>query len=97
MVSQMAQAANYPHVTALIYDEDTLDVNGVRFYREGHQDEVLLQPVDDARAPRLRCSNCHFERGYTFWYKRIGFEERQIMHCPGCGFKILGVIGHERD
>lgn len=56
-------------------------------------DEVLLQPMSDARAPRLRCSNCHYERGYTFWYKRIDFQDRQINFCPGCGFKILGVAG----
>lgn len=54
-------------------------------------DEVLLQPMSDARAPRLRCSNCHFERSYTFWYKRIDFKDRQINFCPGCGYKILGV------
>jgi len=55
--------------------------------------EVLLQPMDGNRAPRLRCSNCHFNRGYTFWYKRIDFQDRQINFCPGCGFKILGVAG----
>jgi hypothetical protein len=85
-----------PHVTATILDENTLSVNGTTFKRQSG-DEVLLQPVDDARAPRLRCSNCHFERGYTFWYKRIGFKDRQISFCPGCGFKIMGVVNHGRD
>lgn len=81
-----------PHVTATLVDENTLDVNGVMFQRRPEEYEVLLQPMDDALAPRLSCSNCHFERGYTFWYKRIGFKDRQIMHCPGCGYKILGVV-----
>ena len=54
-------------------------------------DEVLLKPTTEAVAPRLRCSNCGFERQYTFWYRRLDFMERQINYCPGCGYRIAGV------
>lgn len=91
MTQAMAARAGNPHVTATLVDEDTLSVNGTIFVRKSTE-EVLLQPTTDERAPRLRCSNCHFERGYTFWYKRIDFQDRQIKHCPGCGYRILGVV-----
>lgn len=80
-------------VNAVLVDENTLEVNGVTFIRKSH-DEVLLQPTTKGQAPRLKCSNCDFERGYTFWYHHIGFEGRQIAHCPGCGLRIMGVVGN---
>ena len=54
-------------------------------------DEVLLKPTTEAVAPKLRCSNCGFERQYTFWYRRLYFMGRQINYCPGCGYRIAGV------
>lgn len=53
---------------------------------------ALLQPTSKAVAPRLRCSNCHFERQYTFWYSKLGFQDRVINFCPGCGHPIFGVV-----
>ena len=88
------QLEDRPHVTAIIIDENTLEVTGVQFVRKRDDDEVLLQPTNGAIAPRLRCSGCGFERSYTFWYKRLHFQERQLNFCPGCGHPILGVIGH---
>lgn len=87
-----AQVAD-SHVTAKLVDENTLDVNGVLFHRRP-EDEVLLQPTTKAVAPRLRCSNCGFERQYAFWYRHLDYEGRQVDYCPGCGLRILGVIGH---
>ena len=34
-------------------------------YETADADEVLLQPTTNGAAPRLRCSDCHFERQYT--------------------------------
>lgn len=59
-----------------------------------NEDEVLLRPMTNAIAPKLRCSNCGFERAYYYWYKRLGYQERCVNFCPGCGFKVAGVIGH---
>ena len=80
---------------AVFVDGDTVYVDGEVCRRDHAGEEVLLQPMTDAKAPRLRCSNCGFERGYTFWYKRIGFVGRLISYCPGCGYKIMGVVSHE--
>ena len=92
MQAMAARAANYSSVTATIYDEDTLDVNGIRYVREGQQrEEVLLQPTTKAVAPRLRCSNCHFERQYTYWYQHLDYVGRIVNYCPGCGHKVMGV------
>lgn len=57
-------------------------------------DEALLRPTTKAVAPKLRCSNCGFERAYYYWYKKLGFLERCVNYCPGCGYRIAGVIGH---
>ena len=54
-------------------------------------DEVLLRPTTNAVAPKLRCSNCGFERAYYYWYKKLGFLERCVNYCPGCGYRIAGV------
>ena len=79
---------------AVYVDENTIYADGETFYKKV-TDEVLLQPTSKAVAPRLKCSNCGFERQYTFWYRKLHFLERQINCCPGCGFKIYGVVGHE--
>ena len=60
-------------------------------------DEVLLQPTTKAVAPRLRCSNCGFERQYTFWYRKLDYLDRQISYCPGCGHPVAGVVGKHGD
>ena len=44
-------------------------------------------------APRLRCTNCGYERNYHYWYKGSGFTERIVGYCPGCGYHILGTLG----
>ncbi len=64
--------------------------------RELTDEEVLLQPTTEAVAPTLKCSNCGYTRCYTFWYKKLHFEERNVDFCPGCGFPICGVVtsGH---
>lgn len=54
-------------------------------------DEVLLRPTTNAVAPKLRCSNCGFERAYYYWYKKLDFLERCVNCCPGCGYRIAGV------
>ena len=84
-----------PIVTATVEDEYTLIADGAKYIREDYEQEVLLQPVNDAVAPRLRCSNCHFTRQYTYWYRKLGFIDRTVNYCPGCGYKILGVVGRE--
>ena len=89
----MGQLGGSPHVTAKLVDENTLDVNGVLFHRR-LEDEVLLQPTTKAVAPRLKCSNCGFERQYTFWYRHLDYEGRQVDYCPGCGLRIMGVAKH---
>lgn len=81
------------HVTATIVNENTLSVNGTLFVRK-RDDEVLLQPMQDTVAPKLRCSNCHYERAYYYWYKALHYQERVVDFCPGCGHPILGVVGH---
>lgn len=80
---------------AVYVDKDTLYADGEVFRRDHAGEEVLLQPTTKAVAPRLKCSNCGFERQYTFWYRKLDFQERQINCCPGCGYKIMGVVGHE--
>ncbi len=86
------------HVTAELVDENTLSVDGVLFHRRP-DDEVLLRPIYSLSAgastltPDLQCSNCGYRAHYFNWYHRTGFVERYVKHCPGCGFKILGVIG----
>lgn len=64
-------------------------------YETADADEVLLQPTTNGAAPRLRCSNCHFERQYTYWYAKLGYKARIVNYCPRCGFHIAGVIGTE--
>ncbi len=93
MILAMAAQADSGHVTALLVDENTLSVNGTLFVRKRADEEVLLQPMNDAVAPRLRCNNCHFTRQYTYWYRKLGFIDRAVNYCPGCGYKILGVVG----
>ena len=85
-----------PHVNAEILDKDTLSVNGTLFVRKSG-DEVLLQPMNKAVAPRLRCSNCGFNRQYTYWYSRLDFKDRIVNFCPSCGLKVAGAIGTEVD
>lgn len=55
------------------------------------EDEALLRPTTNGVAPKLCCSNCGFERAYYYWYKRLGFLERCVNYCPGCGYRIAGV------
>ncbi|WP_405736116.1 hypothetical protein [Bifidobacterium sp.] len=90
----MAARVDSAHVTATLLDENTMSVNGTVFVRQA-EDEVLLRPASDAVAPRLRCSNCGFERQYTFWYQRLGYQGRVVSFCPGCGLRIAGVVGTE--
>ena len=87
-----------PHVTAEIVDENTLEVEGVRFVRED-DDEVLLRPIfglgdgGSTLSPKIQCSSCGYTAGYWHWYNLLGFKKRYVKHCPGCGLKIAGVIG----
>lgn len=83
-------------IVARLVDENTLDFNGTLFVRKsgGRSDEeVLLMPMDNTMAPRLRCTNCGYERNYHYWYKGAGFTERIVGYCPGCGYHILGTLG----
>ena len=57
--------------------------------------EVMLKPASEAVAPMLRCSNCGYTRAYTYYYRKLGFQQREVDFCPGCGFPIGGVWGHE--
>ena len=84
---------------AVYVDKDTIVryADGEVFHRDHSEEEVLLQPTSKAVAPRLRCSNCGFERQYTFWYRKLHYLERQINYCPGCGLKILGVVANDDD
>lgn len=56
------------------------------------QEAVTLEPMQDTIAPRLRCSNCHYERAYYYWYKSLHFKDRVVNFCPGCGHPVLGVV-----
>ena len=87
----MEARADSGHVTALLVDENTLSVNGTLFVRKRADEEVLLQPMNDTVAPKLRCSNCHYERAYYYWYNALHYKERVVNYCPGCGHPILGV------
>lgn len=86
------------HVTAELVDENTLSVDGVLFHRRP-DDEVLLRPIYSLSAgassltPLLQCSNCGYKSQYFSVYHLTGFKQRIMKHCPGCGFKILGVAG----
>ena len=64
-------------------------------YETAEADEVLLQMTTNGAAPRLRCSNCGFERQYTYWYAKLEFRARIVNYCPSCGFRIAGVIRTE--
>lgn len=92
--------ANSGHVIAELVDENTLEVNGVRFVRES-EEEVVLRPIYSLSAagttltPTLQCSNCGYKASYFSWYHLTGFKQRYVKHCPGCGFKILGVFGKD--
>ena len=78
-------------VQAAVIDDCTIEYDGDRFE---HKEDVILQPMQDTIAPKLRCSNCHYERAYYYWYRKLHFQERIVNFCPGCGHPILGVIGH---
>lgn len=95
----MGQPESSPHVIAHIVDENTISVDGVTFVRKC-EDEVLLRPIyslsDGATslAPVLQCSSCGYRAPYFSWYHLTGFRQRYVRHCPGCGLRILGVLGH---
>lgn len=86
------------HVIAQLVDENTLSVDGALFHRKP-DDEVLLRPIysigDGAGAltPDLQCSSCGYRAHYFSWYGLTDFKKRYVKHCPGCGRRILGVIG----
>ena len=93
-----AQVAD-SHVTAKLVDENTLEVRGVLFHRRP-DDEVLLRPIyslsmgASSLTPILQCSNCGYKASYFSWYHLTNYKQRYVKHCPGCGYKILGVVGH---
>ena len=82
-------------VVARLVDENTLDFNGTLFVRVSAvtNDEVLLMPMDNTPAPRLRCTNCGYERNYHYWYRGADYTVRMVDRCPGCQYPILGVVG----
>lgn len=58
-------------------------------------EEVTLYKVEPEKgdmASKYACSNCSFTRAYTFWWRKPQYQERVIMHCPGCGFPVMGVM-----
>lgn len=85
-------------VVVELVDENTLEFDGSLFIRE-REDEVLLRPIyslsDGASSltPDLQCSSCGYRARYFSWYGLTDFKNRYVKHCPGCGLKILGVIG----
>ena len=86
------------HVMAELVDENTLEVDGVRFVRE-NDDEVLIRPIygftegSNSFSPKMQCSSCGYTAGYWQWFHLTGFRKRYVRHCPGCGMKIAGVMG----
>lgn len=88
------------NVTVTLVDENTLEFDGSLFIRESDE-EVLLRPIYNTSieisslTPVLQCSNCGYRAGYFNWYGLTDFKQRFVKHCPGCGFKIMGVIGKD--
>lgn len=83
-------------VMATLVDENTLDFNGTLFVRRTHggdEEEVLLMPMDDTIVPKLRCTNCGYQRAYFYWYHATGYTDRVVNYCPGCGYHVAGVLG----
>ncbi len=91
-----------PVVVAEVIDKDTLEINGARFVRED-EEEVLLRPIyslqqgSNTLAPKMQCSNCGYSAGYWSWYHLLGFKERYVKHCPGCGKKIFGTTHQSKE
>ena len=86
------------NVTVTLVDENTLEFDGSLFIRKS-EEEVLLRPIYNTSigasslTPLLQCSNCGYKLQYFSVYRLTGFQQRFIKHCPGCGFKIMGVAG----
>ena len=69
-------------------------MRGARGVLRRDGDEVLLRSTSEVVGgmPVLECSNCGYRMDHYFWYEDNTYARRIVKRCPGCDYRIFGVV-----